>query len=177
MRPTVRRLDARGCVRQLGPGGAGMRGYAGVIRLERWCELDRRNDATTGVSRSETPWPLRTYWLISRHKRSGLEVLTADIDGEGACLPVFGFEEEAGMFLWFATAEDGWQVRETSAGELVSVLHGLSECVRRVALDPLPRVCAGATPASLLLPRKDFGRAILNQRRPGPQRGVVRAVS
>ena len=56
-------------------------------------------------------------------------------------MPVFSGEDEAEMFVWLGDAfEDGWQVRETSAGELVSILYGLCAGVGRVALDPSPEM-------------------------------------
>jgi len=53
-------------------------------------------------------------------------------------MPVFGFEDEAEMFVWMGWADDGWRVRETTAGELVSLLHGLRSSVESVVLDPPP---------------------------------------
>lgn len=36
-------------------------------------------------------------------------------------LPVFGFKEEAQMFLWYgALAAEGWCVRQSSSGKLIS---------------------------------------------------------
>ena len=56
-------------------------------------------------------------------------------------MPVFSGEGEAEMFAWLGGAfEDGWQVRATSAGELVSILYGPCAGVGRVALDPSPEM-------------------------------------
>jgi len=67
--------------------------------------------------------------------------LTVDEDGDGGFLPVFSFKEEAETFLRLLGAEGktGWcRSRETTAGELVSVLQALCAQVWGVALDPLP---------------------------------------
>ena len=72
----------------------------------------------------------------------GAGVLLADCDGEQA-LPVFSDEGEAEMFVWLGGAfEHGWQVRDTSTGELVSILYGPCAGVGRVALDPSPGMTA-----------------------------------
>ncbi len=57
-------------------------------------------------------------------------------------LPVFGHAEEAETFLQ-ASGGSGWQIRETGAGELVSVLFDRYANIRKIALDPLAPV-AGA---------------------------------
>src|SRR5215208_5660985 len=57
------------------------------------------------------------YWVIAKGAKDGfgqLEVLTVDLDGTGEALPIFSFEEEAEMFLWLQTTEDGREVRETT---------------------------------------------------------------
>jgi hypothetical protein len=77
------------------------------------------------------------FWLIVKYRTGGMEVLrTALASGEEA-LPVFSFGDEAGMFLELG-ASGCWRVRETSAGELTSVLSGPCASVGRVVLDPLP---------------------------------------
>ena len=84
------------------------------------------------------------WWLLAKDGGSGLDVLVVNHSGERA-LPVFSGEGEAEMFLWLGGAfEDGWRVRETSAGELVSILCGPCAGVGRVALDPSPGMAADA---------------------------------
>ena len=76
----------------------------------------------------------RPLWLIVEQRCNGLEVFTIGKD----VLPVFSFREEAEMFLGLGHDADGWQVRETTCGELVSVLYGACRRVEHVALDPVP---------------------------------------
>jgi hypothetical protein len=66
-----------------------------------------------------------------------MEVLTIDAGGE-TVLPIFSFQEEGELFLRHEAAEADWLPRETSTGELVSLLLGLCARVDKVALDPLP---------------------------------------
>ena len=72
-----------------------------------------------------------------------MEVLT--LNGAGECtLPAFSGKGEAEMFLLLGkeTFEQRWHVRETSAGELVSILYGPCAGVGMVALDPSPEMTA-----------------------------------
>ena len=84
--------------------------------------------------------PSSTFWLVVRHENRQMKVLMVSCSGEKT-LPVFSGEGEAEMFVWLGGAfEDGWRVRETSAGELVSILYGPCAGVGRVALDPFPEM-------------------------------------
>ena len=78
----------------------------------------------------------RLFWLIVTRAHGSMEVLTIDAGGE-TVLPVFSFQEEGEFFLSLE-AEADWWPRETTTGELVSLLLGLCARVDKVALDPLP---------------------------------------
>jgi hypothetical protein len=77
------------------------------------------------------------WWLLARDGDSQSEVLTLAFGGY-EMLPVFSFREEAEMYLLIEILGGDWQVREISAGELVSLLHEKCAIVSSVALDPLP---------------------------------------
>ena len=94
----------------------------------------------------------RPLWLVAVQRPNGLEVFTMGSD----VLPVFSFEEEAQMFLGFEHAPEGWRVRETTCGELVSVLYGPCREVEHVSLDPLPGMVEFVS-----LSRKAFVEALL----------------
>jgi hypothetical protein len=86
--------------------------------------------------------PGSKWWMLAKADNLGADVLLANCDSEQA-LPVFSGEGEAEMFVWLGGAfEEGWRVRETSAGELVSILYGPCAGVGRVALDPSPEMTA-----------------------------------
>lgn len=108
-------------------------------------------------------WP--SYWLIVEHETSNMEVLAVDLDGGGKALAIFSFEEEAELFLHHELSGTGWQVRETTIGELVSVLYGFcADTGKVVVLDPLPRdVCEG-TNGLLSLRRSDFVQTLIDRR-------------
>jgi hypothetical protein len=79
----------------------------------------------------------RSFWLIVARTHGWTEVLTIDAGGE-TVLPVFSFQEEGVFFLGLEATEADWWTRETTTGELVSLLLGLYSRVDKVALDPLP---------------------------------------
>ena len=92
------------------------------------------------LRRSPTP---PTRWLIARDGR--VEPLCVRA-GTARVLPVFSFEEEAEMFLRLGGYDTGiWRARESSAGELVSVLYGPCIDAKGVALDPLPEMLKDGT--------------------------------
>ena len=86
----------------------------------------------------------RPLWIITCYRNNRMEVLTIDPDGDGGSLPLFSFKEEAQTFLGLSEddqeekASSRWRIRETTAGELISVLRAPCADVRQVTLDPLP---------------------------------------
>jgi hypothetical protein len=107
----------------------------------------------------------RWFWLITKRATSRMDVLTIRLGGTGEALAVFSFEEEAKMFLDLrrCESEEGWRVRRTSVGELVSVLYGPCSDAKKVVLDPMPAV-AGKEPVGLLdMHRNDFLRFLLGE--------------
>jgi hypothetical protein len=79
----------------------------------------------------------RLFWLIVTRAHGSMEVLTIDAGGE-TVLPVFSFREEVELFLRLQANGADWWPRETTTGELASLLLGLCARVDKVALDPLP---------------------------------------
>jgi hypothetical protein len=104
------------------------------------------------------------YWLIARNENSRLEVLATRLAGAERALPVFSYEEEAEIFLrLWEVGYDGWQARESSAGELISVLCGPCASVERVALDPLPEMLLERTVGLVSLSRERFMDLVLSR--------------
>ncbi len=96
----------------------------------------------------------KPLWLIVRQRCSGLEVFTTD----SHMLPVFSFREEAETFLHLEGIGDGWQARQSTCGELVSILYGPCREVERISLDPLPKIVE-----VMSLSRKAFVKALLGR--------------
>lgn len=78
-----------------------------------------------------------TWWLVVRDDPPDVYI----VDGRKT-LPVFGFREEAEMFLRFEAGGDGWRLQEVTASALHLVLLGICGSAERVALDPPPRAVA-----------------------------------
>ena len=87
------------------------------------------------------PKPL---WLIARYRTRAMETLKIPLTTGDEALPVFSFEDEARMFLRLGKLNDDWRVRETGAGEIISMLYSLCVCVDNVVLDPLPAPFSGS---------------------------------
>jgi hypothetical protein len=107
------------------------------------------------------------YWVIAKDAKDGfgqLDLLTVDLDGTAEALPIFSFEEEAEMFLWLQRTEEGWEVRETTPGQLVSILYGPCAHVGRVMLDPLPEVGASMQIGLFGMDRHDFVESVMGAR-------------
>ncbi len=125
----------------------------------------REGDETAGGVPQRTG--TQRYWVIAKDVKDGFgrpDLLTVDLDGTGEALPVFSFEEEAEMFLWLQTTEDGREVRETTPGQLVSILYGPCADVRRVMLDPLPEIGARMQISLLGMDRTDFVESVMGAR-------------
>ena len=103
----------------------------------------------------------RPLWLITTYRNNRMDPLTIDPGGAGESLAVFSFKEEAETFLrlWEEDVEKrGWRSRQTTVGELISVLLGPCAQVKRVLLDPL-LLLFGTT----MLPLKSVNREFFVQ--------------
>ncbi len=113
----------------------------------------------------------RSHWLITKYDHSKMSALTIYLGGDGEGLAVFGFEDEAKMFLHFRRAAlgAGWRVRQTSVGELVSVLYGPCSGAKKVVLDPLPAIVGGEELIGFLsVRRNDYLRILLGEEPSSP---------
>jgi hypothetical protein len=104
----------------------------------------------------------RSFWLIASQTHGRLEVLTLDAGGE-MVLPIFSFQEEGELFLRLEAAEANWWPRETTTGELVSLLLGLCSRVDKVALDPLPGLWEREIVGLVSTSRRHFLRHLLGE--------------
>jgi hypothetical protein len=109
--------------------------------------------AATGGIRRRPRW-----WLIAKNEDGRVEFLTTCCGEDGGeTLPVFGYEEEAKMFLHLGGYSDqGWSARESSSGEIVSVLCGPCSSVEGVALDWVSGMVADGTLWLVWLGRERF---------------------
>lgn len=107
------------------------------------------------------------YWLIAKNDNGRLEVLTGGLPAGEEALPVFSYEQEAEMFLGlWDVGFDGWRVRESTAGEVISVLYGPCASVEHVTLDPLPEILVDRAVGLVSLSRKRFVDFVMSRERP-----------
>jgi hypothetical protein len=116
----------------------------------------------------QTPDPV-SYWLIAEQRNNRTEALTLRTDDEQETLPLFSSEEEAKIMLRFGGVTGGWRAKESSVGELVSVLSGAYAGVNKVALDPSPEMVVEGSVGLVSLLRESFMNLIM-ARRSGPLR-------
>jgi hypothetical protein len=104
----------------------------------------------------------RSFWLIATRAHDWIEVLTIAAGGK-TVLPVFTFQEEGEFFLGLEATESDWWLRETSTGELVSLLLGLCAGVDKVALDPLPGLGERELLELVSTGRRHFSRHLMGE--------------
>lgn len=129
------------------------------MRSERGGCMTQKTKSRPARHSPARPFLLR-FWLAARDGSCSVEILTVDCGGDKA-LPVFSHEEEAELFLDLGGAGDGWRTRESSAGEIVSLLFGPLAAARSVALDPWP-VMAPETVDLVTLGRDRFVNLFAN---------------
>jgi hypothetical protein len=101
-------------------------------------ERDRERPTTTRAGTKHNKRQPLPYYVIARYGASGLELLHIPLESGEETLPVFSSEVAARDFLLSSTKEQEWYVRESYAGELVSLLVGLYADIEWVLIDPLP---------------------------------------
>jgi hypothetical protein len=104
------------------------------------------------------------YWLITKDENGRLEALVTSFTSTEQALPVFSHEEEAELFLRLWEVEgEGWQIRESTAGEIISVLYDPCVGAKHVALDPLPEMVIERTLGLVSLSRERFLELVLSR--------------
>jgi hypothetical protein len=112
------------------------------------------------VPKNRAAW--RSFWLIATRTHGRMEVLTIDT-GDEMVLPVFSFQEEGELFLRLEATKADWCLRETTTGELVSLLLCLCARVDKVALDPLPGLGEREILGLVSTGRRHFVRHLLGE--------------
>ncbi|MGB3681199.1 MAG: hypothetical protein WA990_01810 [Rubrobacteraceae bacterium] len=101
-------------------------------------------------------------YLIVRHTHHGMEVLVTYAEGE-ATLPVFSSKRMAREYLQSGEFRSPWHVRESTAGELISLLMGHVADVEFVILDPLSGPSAGGEALPETLSKESFISSLMQE--------------
>jgi hypothetical protein len=109
--------------------------------------------------------PGSMFWVVFADECRLTCPLTLGLEGGKEALAVFSHQEEADMLLrWFGTAGEGWHIRQTSAGEVVSLLYGPCCGANTVALDPSPQMLADSFISTVALERGRFVRWVTSRK-------------
>ena len=111
----------------------------------------------------------RLWYLIARREGNRLEVLTLAAQPRGVALPVFASAGTARDFLRCGCACGDWRLRESTAGELISLLMGHLLHVDRIVLDPVFGVSTGDTELRSAS-KQEFVAALMGERLAAPTR-------
>ena len=96
-----------------------------------------------------------TFWVLARD--GDVDLMTLSDGSGGEALPVFGFEQEAKLYLRLLGREGEWGLQETTVGKLAPLLRGPLSGVGMVALDPVPEGVNSSGPLDVAWPsREDF---------------------
>ncbi len=102
-------------------------------------------------------------YLIVRSDNNRLKPLSLPTDS-GESLPVFSSKIAAHAFLRANRfGEEGWHVRESTAGELISLLMGHIADVNLVTLNPPPGDANGASVTPEVVDKRDFIGSLMRE--------------
>ena len=109
--------------------------------------------------------PGSMFWVVFADECRLTCPLTLGLEGGKEALAVFSHQEEADMLLrWFGAAGEGWHIRQTSAGEVISLLYGPCCGANTVALDPSPQMLADSFLSTVALERGRFVRWVTSRK-------------
>lgn len=101
-------------------------------------------------------------YLIVRNTHHRMDVFVYPVVGEAA-LPVFSTARAAREFLRSGDFGPGWHVRESTAGELISLLMGHIADVEQVVLDPCSGLVAGEGVSRECLSKDSFIGSLMKE--------------
>jgi hypothetical protein len=98
------------------------------------------------------------FWVILEGDARGFPLTVFLPDGKEA-IALFSGEEEARMFCHFRQERaTNANIRQTTAGEVLSLLYYPWGAAKHVALDPFSEILGGRLMGLLTLDRADFAR-------------------
>ena len=97
------------------------------------------------------------FWMVLEGSARRLPLTVFLSDGKEA-LALFSGEEEARMFCHFCGEGASANLRQTTAGEILSLLYCPWCAAKHVALDPFPQILGSRLLGLLTLDRVDFAR-------------------
>jgi hypothetical protein len=99
---------------------------------------------------------VHAFWMVLEGSARGLPLMVFLSDGTEA-MALFSGEEEARMFCHFCEEGASTNIRQTTTGEVISLLYCPWCAAKHGALDPLPEILGSRLHLGLLtLSREDF---------------------
>ena len=119
------------------------------------CRLTAAPHKKNGVPTRRTR-PVHAFWMVLEGSPQALPLTVFLSDGKEA-LALFSGEEEARMFCHFCEEGASANLRQTTAGEVISLLYCPWCAAKHVALDPFSEILGNRLLLGLLtLDREDF---------------------
>ena len=97
------------------------------------------------------------FWIVLEGSARRLPLTMFLSDGTEA-MALFSGQEEARMFCHFCEEEASTNIRQTTTGEVISLLYCPWCAAKHVALDPFPEILGNRLMGLLTLDRADFAR-------------------
>ena len=101
---------------------------------------------------------VHAFWMVLEGSPQALPLTVFLSDGATEALALFSGEEEARMFCHFCEKVASAKIRQTTTGEVISLLYCPWCAAKHVALDPFPEILGGRLLGLLTLDRADFAR-------------------
>lgn len=101
-------------------------------------------------------------YLIVCNDDNRLKLFTLPADS-GESLPVFDSEQAAEKFLRLNQCGAEWHVRESTAGELISLLMGHIADVEQISLNPPPKDTKNPVVVPETLDKRDFIGSLMKE--------------
>jgi hypothetical protein len=99
---------------------------------------------------------VHAFWVVLEGSARGLP-LTVDLPDGTQAIALFSGEEEARIFCHFCEEGSSLNIRQTIAGEVLSLLYCL-RLAKHVVLDPFPEILGDRLLGLLTLDRARFAR-------------------
>ena len=96
------------------------------------------------------------FWMVLEGSPQALPLMVFLADGTTEAIALFSGEEEAKMFCHFCEEGASAKIRQTTAGEVLSLLYCPWCAAKHVALDPFPEILGGRLLELLTLSGVDF---------------------
>jgi hypothetical protein len=101
---------------------------------------------------------VHAFWMVLEGRLQVLPLTVFLSDGTTEAMALFSGEEEARMFCRFCEKGASVKIRQTTAGEVISLLYCPWCAAKHVAIDPFPEILGDRLLGLLTLEREDFAR-------------------